>query len=249
MSSPTARAAQEATRNLQTRPATQPASGHEHPAPGDAPSRQTRPEIEVTRQDAAPCSPERLGRAAPDHPSTAGETPPAAAPRPVPLRHPGAAARFRRGRTTAQGVVAALLLPASPSSLPARPLPLTGLHRLPRDTSMLYDIGPVDASGRVASRDIVAALRWQPGDRFELILTAGAIVLRASSDGLFSIPQRPRIIIPGRARRRHAIRPGDQVLLAAAPDYGTVIVYPLSALNEMIASYHAAHPATGASRT
>jgi hypothetical protein len=146
-------------------------------------------------------------------------------------------------------VVAALRLPASPSSLATRPLPLTGLHRLPHDTSMLYDIGPVDASGRVASRDIVAALRWQPEDRLELILTAGAIVLRASSDGLFAVPQRPRIIIPARARRRHAIRPGDQVLLAAAPDYSTVIVYPLSALNEMIASYHSAHPATGASRT
>jgi hypothetical protein len=146
-------------------------------------------------------------------------------------------------------VVATLALPALPSALPARPLPLPGLHRLPRDTSMLYDIGPVDASGRVKSCDIVAALRWQPRDRLELILTASAIVLRPSPGGLLSVPQRPCIVIPARARRRHAIRPGDHVLLAAAPDYGTVIVYPLSALDEMIASYHSAHPATGASRT
>jgi bifunctional DNA-binding transcriptional regulator/antitoxin component of YhaV-PrlF toxin-antitoxin module len=114
---------------------------------------------------------------------------------------------------------------------------------------MLYDIGQVDASGRVASREILAALRWQPRERLELILTADAIVLRASPDGLFCVPQRPRIIIPATARRRHAIGTGDHVLLAAAPDYGTVIVYPLSALDEMIASYHSAHPATGASRT
>jgi hypothetical protein len=123
------------------------------------------------------------------------------------------------------------------------------LHCLPRDTSMLYDIGQVDASGRVASHDIVDALRWQPQERLELILTPGAIVLRACPDGLFSLPQRPRIIIPATARRRHAIKPGDHVLLAAAPDYNTVIVYPLSALDEMIARYHSAHPATGASRT
>jgi len=123
------------------------------------------------------------------------------------------------------------------------------LHRLPSDTSMLYDIGQVDASGRVASREILDALRWQPRDRLELILTAGAIVLRACSDGLFSLPQRPRIVIPATARRRHAIKPGDHVLLAAAPDYNTVIVYPLSALDEMIARYHSAHPAAGASRT
>jgi hypothetical protein len=181
--------------------------------------------------------------------SRARETPPAAAPGSLPLRQPGAATRFRCGRTTAQGVVATLALPASPPSLPTRPPLLTGLHQLPRDTSMLYDIGQVDASGRVASRDIVAALCWQPRDRLELILTAGAIVLRASSDGLFCMPQSLRIVIPARARRRHAIRPGDHVLLAAAPDYGTVLVYPLSALDEMIASYHSAHPAAGAPRT
>jgi bifunctional DNA-binding transcriptional regulator/antitoxin component of YhaV-PrlF toxin-antitoxin module len=219
VSSPVARAAREAARTPQPCPAVQPASGLDHPAPDDAPSRQTRPEMK------------------------------AAAPGSVPLRRPGAAAAFRRGRTTAQGVVASLAIPASPPSLPGGPPPLTGLHRLPRDTSMLYDIGQVDASGRVASRDIVAALCWQPRDRLELILTAGAIVLRRSSDGLFRVPQGPRIVIPVRARRCHAIRPRDHVLLAAAPDYGTVIVYPLSALDEMIANYHSAHHATGASRT
>jgi len=244
MSSPIAEAAREAARNPQPRRAIQPASGHDHPAPGNAPTRQTRPEIEVPRQGAEPRRPERFREPAPDHSSPARETPLATAPGSVPLRQPGTAPRSRRGPTTAQGVIATLALPALPSSLPARPLPLTGLHQLPRDTSMLYDIGQVDTSGRVASH-ILAALRWQPRDRLEIILTAGAIVLRASSDGLFSVSQRPRIIIPATALRRHAIRPRDHVLLAAAPDYGTVIVYPLSALDEMIASYHSAHPATG----
>ncbi len=114
---------------------------------------------------------------------------------------------------------------------------------------MLYDIGRVDASGRVANRDIVAALGWRPGDKLEIILTSGAIVIRASSDGLFSVPRRPRIIIPLRARRRHAIGPGDHVLLAAAPDYGIVIVYPLSTLDEMVARYHSAYSAAEISLT
>jgi hypothetical protein len=159
------------------------------------------------------------------------------------------AAPHRRGPTIAQDVVANLSIPAlPPSPPPPRPLPLTGLHRLPGDTSMLYDIGPVDASGRVASSAVVTAVRWQPHDRLELVLVSGAIVLRASPDGLFSVPQRPCIIIPVRARRRYGIRPGDRVLLAAAPDYGTVIVYPLSVLDERIADFHSEHPATGASR-
>ena len=243
MSSPIARAAREAARNLQPRAAIQPVGDQANPASGDASIRQTLQESEVARQGAAPHEAERPGRAAPDSPSPAQETRPTAAPGPVPRRQPATAARFRRGQTTAQGVVAALALPPPPSPLPTRPLPLTCLHRLPRDTSMLYDIGQVDASGRVASHDIVAALGWQPRHRLELILAGSAIVLRASPDGLLSVPPRPRIIIPATARRRHAIRPGDQVLLAAAPEYGTLIVYPLSALDDMIARYHSAHPA------
>ena len=154
-----------------------------------------------------------------------------------------AAAAAGRTRTTAQGVVAALSVPATrPHPQPARSLPLPSLHELPHDTSMLYGIGRVDVSGRIGNRDIVDALCWRPGDRLETTLTQGAIVIRASSDGTFTVPQRCRIIIPSSARRRHGIRPGDHVLVAAAPDYGIVIVYPLSALDEMITRYHSAHP-------
>lgn len=156
-------------------------------------------------------------------------------------RQPSAAGPVARSRTTAQGVVAALALPASPpaSSQPVRrPLPLTSLHQLPRDTSMLYDISRIDASGRVASLNLVTALGWQPRDQLDLVLTGGAIVLRASAIGIFCVQQCLRIAIPAAARRRHAIRTGDYVLLAAAPEYDTLIVYPLSALNDMIAHYH-----------
>lgn len=159
---------------------------------------------------------------------------------PDPCLHSAVTARSKRTWTTAQGVVAALTLPTPPPILTTGPPPLPELHRLPRDTSMLYNIGQVDTSGRVRSSDIVAALGWKPHDRLELIQTASAIVLRYSPDGLFSVPQRPCIIIPAAARHRHAIGPGDHVLLAAAPDYGIVIVYPLFALDDMIAHYHSA---------
>lgn len=148
----------------------------------------------------------------------------------------------RQLHTTAQEVVASLVLPAAhpASSQPLSPLPLTGLHRLPRDASMLYDIGHVDGSGRVASNDIINALHWQPGSKLDVLLTPRSIVIRAAPDGLFSVPQRPCIVIPSHVRRPHGIKPGDHVLIAAAPDYGLVIVYPLSALDEMISRYHSA---------
>jgi bifunctional DNA-binding transcriptional regulator/antitoxin component of YhaV-PrlF toxin-antitoxin module len=162
-----------------------------------------------------------------------------------PNLRPAAQAQIRRGRTAAQGVIAALALPAPLSPQPTRPLPLPHLHRLPRDTSMLYDISRIDASGRVASLIIVTALGWQPQDRLELILTEGAIVLRVSPEGLFCVQQCLRIVIPAAARRRHSISPGDYVLLAAAPEYDTVIAYPPSAIDDMIARYHSVPHAQG----
>jgi len=146
-------------------------------------------------------------------------------------------------RTTAQGVVASLVLPAArqASPEPASPLPLGGLHQLPRDASMLYDIRRVDGSGRVASNDIIDALHWRPGSTLDVIVTPRTIVIRTAPGGRLRLPPRPCIIIPSHARRPHDIKSGDHVLIAAAPDYGLVIVYPLSALDEMISRYHSAH--------
>jgi hypothetical protein len=132
-----------------------------------------------------------------------------------------------------------VLPPARPApSQPASPLPLTELHRLPGDATLLYDIGRVDGSGCIASNDIINPLNWSSGSKLDVILTPQSIVLRSASDGLFSVPQRPCIVIPSHARRPHGIPPGDHVLIAAAPDHGLVIVYPLSALDEMISRYH-----------
>lgn len=149
----------------------------------------------------------------------------------------------RRPQSTAQGVIETLALPAArpAPSQPASPLPTSGLHQLPRDASMLYDIGRVDDSGRVASNDIINALRWRPGSKLDVILTRRTIVIRTAPGGHFRVPQRPRIVIPSHVRRAHDIRPGNPVLIAAAPDYGLVIVYPLWALDEMISRYHSGH--------
>jgi hypothetical protein len=142
-------------------------------------------------------------------------------------------------RPAAQEIIKALVLPA-PGAPPGPPraLPLTRLHRLPRETSMLYGIGRVDSSGRIANREIIDALHWRPGDRLDIALAASAIVIRASPDGPLRVPRRPSIVIPRPARTLHRIEAGDHVLLAAAPAYDVVIVHTLSALDDMLASYH-----------
>jgi hypothetical protein len=148
--------------------------------------------------------------------------------------------RARRPATTAQSVVSALVLPAvRPASLqPVSPLRLAGLHRLPRDASMLYDIGRVDDSGRVACNEIIGELGWGRDTRLDVILTPRAIVIRAAPGGLFSTARRQCLLLPSHVRRPHGIKLGDHILLAAAPEHGLVLVYPLSALDDMISRYH-----------
>ncbi len=147
---------------------------------------------------------------------------------------------------TAREIVAALALPRphATASRPPCPLPMADLHHLPRDGSMLYGIGRVDASGRVANHAIIEALGWRNGDKLDVVMASRAIVIRQSPVGLFSVPQRPCIVIPATARRQCDIEAGDHVLLAAAPEYGVVIVHTLSALDDMIAGYHSADPHT-----
>jgi hypothetical protein len=125
---------------------------------------------------------------------------------------PSAACPADGVRTAAQQIVAALSLPLSPAPAePLRPLPLIGLHQLSRDTTMLYGVGRVDASGRVSNREIVRALGWQPGDKLEVIPALGGIVILSSPDGLLSVPLKPYIVIPAAARLLHNIEAGDHV--------------------------------------
>ncbi len=98
---------------------------------------------------------------------------------------------------------------------------MTTLPQLPRDGSMLYGIARVDTSGRVAHREISLALGWNPRHRLDVSVTASAIILRQSPDGMLKAPRVPYIVIPASARHRCVITAGDNVLLAAAAQPGT----------------------------
>src|SRR5579872_3667461 len=90
---------------------------------------------------------------------------------------------------------------------------------------MPYTSGRVDRSGRITNREITDALRWQPDDRLTMTLTPSAVVLCPAPDGLLRVPPRPCIPIPVTARRLLSITPGDDLLLAAAPEYRIVITH------------------------
>jgi hypothetical protein len=140
----------------------------------------------------------------------------------------------------AQQIIKALALPtASGARVAPRPLSLSHLPRLPSETSMGYGIERVDPSGRVTSRRITDALRWRPGDRLAMTLTPSAVVLCPSPDGLLRVPRRPCIAIPVTARRLLSITPGNELLLAAAPEYRIVITHTMQAMEDMLVSFYA----------
>jgi hypothetical protein len=61
---------------------------------------------------------------------------------------------------------------------------------------VVYGIGRIDASGRVADRAITSALGWRGGDRRTLTASAGVIVARRDPDGMITVPAWRYIVIP-----------------------------------------------------
>lgn len=146
----------------------------------------------------------------------------------------------RHDTGAAQQIIKALALPAlSRASEPPRPIPLSHLPRLPRETSMLYTIGRVDPSGRITNRAVTDAVQWQPGDRLAMTLTPSAVVFCPDPDGLLRVPRRPCIAIPVTARRLLSITPRDELLLAAAPEYRVVITHTMQTVDDMLTSFYA----------
>lgn len=101
-------------------------------------------------------------------------------------------------------------------------------------------MGRVDASGRVAERAVIGALGWQSGDRLAMSLVEGSVLVRPDPAGVFVLSGRPYVVLPARVRLRCGVRVGDQVLLAAWPEHGVLLVHPLAAVEAMLAEHHAA---------
>ena len=140
---------------------------------------------------------------------------------PVIPRHPAAGSR-PRGRAAA---VRSLPLAAPPELAPA----------LAAD--VVYGLGRIDASGRVADRTVTRALGWHGGDRLTLTASAGVVTARRDPDGLAILPPRHYIMIPATLRYRCGLLPGDPVLLAARPAEDTLTAYSLAVVDQALAAH------------
>jgi hypothetical protein len=142
----------------------------------------------------------------------------------------------RRGTHGRAGVVSALPLASGPPSCP----------EAPRD--VVYGIGRIDASGRVADRAVSSALGWHNGDRLTVTADAGVVIARRDPGGMVTVPTRPCIVIPAALRRRCGLRAGDLVLLAAVPGKDTLAAYSFTVVDQAIRT-HGPFPGGDGGRT
>lgn len=152
-------------------------------------------------------------------------------------------------------MTAALIAPVIPPALPAvraggrasaRILPLASAPELAPvlDADVVYGLGRIDASGRIAERAVSAALGWKAGDRLTLTAAAGVITARLDPDGPFTLPSRHCLAIPAALRHRCGLLPADPVLLAANPGQDTLTAYSLAVVDQALRA-HTALPAPG----
>ena len=147
-------------------------------------------------------------------------------------------------------MTAPLIAPVIPSSnVPRRrgpgapgrtvtPLPLASPPEgPPAPCDLVYGVGRIDASGRVADRAITGALDWRTGDRLTLTADAGVVIVRRDPRGMVTLPARAYIVIPAALRRRCGLHAGDLVLLAAAPGEDTLAAYPFAVVEQAIRAH------------
>jgi hypothetical protein len=119
-----------------------------------------------------------------------------------------------------------------------RRLPLAEpLRSAGRDGDVVYGLGRIDASGRVADRAVISALGWLRGNRLTLTPDAGVILAQRDPGGMITLPARPCVVIPARLRRRCLLRTGDRVLLAALVRDDALAAYPLAVVDEAMRAH------------
>jgi hypothetical protein len=101
---------------------------------------------------------------------------------------------------------------------------------------VVYGLGRIDASGRVADRTVMCALGWRGGDRLTLTVSAGVVTARRDPHGLAVLPPRSCVPIPAALRYRCGLLPGDPVLLAARPAEDTLTAYSLAVVDQALAA-------------
>ena len=140
---------------------------------------------------------------------------------------------------------------------PVRRLPLAGLPAVPAlPGDVLYGLGRIDSSGRIADREVIAVLGWHAGDRLTLTAAGSVVTARRDPDGMIEekTPEcrPPEAVNRGRSALAFLPRRGMPSTAFAAATDGSALSYSVRsavAVRVRAAQRPAAVPRAGRSRS
>jgi hypothetical protein len=115
-------------------------------------------------------------------------------------------------------------------------LPVPRLPQRHRGDSVHYTVTTVGHNGRLGDRSLVKKLDWAPGQRLMLDASSDAITAYTAPAGDRAITRDGFLMLPAALRHRCDIRYRDQVFVAAYPHAERLVIWTLSALDDMVAT-------------
>jgi hypothetical protein len=117
-----------------------------------------------------------------------------------------------------------------------RGLPLGDLTRPVRHSAAYYAITTIDARGRAGDTSPLRVLGWVPGRPVTMTLHGGAVVVQPGGEG-HTVTSRGHLRLPADLRHALDLNPGDRLLLAAHPEHGVLVAYPMGTLDALLNSH------------
>jgi len=138
-----------------------------------------------------------------------------------------------------EGPIAALIPAALPRPRP-EPAPVGDLPpTVPADAdAAVFAIARLNPSGQISIRGVLPAVGWTAGDRIVFTVQHGCIVVAAAEHRGRTLSAGGLLVLPVSARRMCAIPARSQVLVAALPEAGLLLVHPIAAIARHLARRH-----------
>lgn len=114
------------------------------------------------------------------------------------------------------------------------------MRRLPAESdALVLDMARFDMSGRLSARVLLQTLGWRAGQRVEIDVIDGAMVITSAEAGRHVVDARGQLALPTTARRLCGIVPRHAVVLTAYPPLDLLVIHRASMVAWLLCEFHA----------
>jgi hypothetical protein len=117
-------------------------------------------------------------------------------------------------------------------------LPLPSLRVADMRGATFYAMSAIDRWGRLSDRSALHKLGWTPGTPLAITTKSRIIVVVADREGSHRVTSQSHLRLPATVRHAAHIEPADRLLIAARRDQDALVVYPMPAVDAMVAAFH-----------